>query len=181
MRRSSLLMLGWATALLSCSGDDERLDGDSSRLAAPAAVSATPSSVAGTGSCPATGLWSECAVLERLDRAGLAPRRDSAATTEAPLAPAGTLVHVGRFQMELYVYPDAAARERDQSKLDRSKYLAYDAPIGMNAQPTLIHSANLIAILHSRNDHQRERVTDAIVAGPPQAPAAPPPPPPRRP
>jgi hypothetical protein len=176
MRRPSLLVLGLAAALLSCSGDDERLEADSSRLAAPAAVSTTPASVAGAGSCPATGLWSECAVLGRLDRAGLAPRRDSAATTEAPLAPAGTLVHIGRFQLELYVYPDAAARERDQSKLDRSKYLAYDAPIGMNPQPTLIHSANMIAILHSRNEHQRERVTDAIVAGPPQAPVPAPPP-----
>jgi hypothetical protein len=33
----------------------------------------------------------------------------------------------------------------------------------------LIRNANLLAILHSRNDHQRERVSDALTAGPPQA------------
>lgn len=118
--------------------------------------------------CPATGLWSECAVIERLDRAGLAPRVDSAGATEAPLVARGTLVRIGRSGLELYVYADITARERDQAKLDRGKYLAGDAPIGMNPQPTLIPSANLIAILHSRNDHQRERVFDAITAGPPQ-------------
>jgi hypothetical protein len=68
----------------------------------------------------------------------------------------------------LYVYPDVPARERDQARLDRRKYLAADAPIGMESQPTIVGSVNLIAILHSRNDHQRERVADAIAAGPPQ-------------
>jgi hypothetical protein len=120
--------------------------------------------------CPANGLWSSCAVVERLDRAGLAPRVDSASTTEPPLASRGTLVHIGRSELELYLYPDASSREREQAKLDRKKYLAADAPIGMESRPTLIESVNLIAILHSRNDHQRERVSDAIGAGPPQPP-----------
>lgn len=107
-------------------------------------------------------------MVERLDRAGLAPRIDSASVSESPLTPRGTLLRVGNSELELYVYPDTPARERDQAKLDRGRYLASDAPISMRVQPTLIHSANLIAILHSRNDHQRERVADAITAGPPQ-------------
>jgi hypothetical protein len=120
--------------------------------------------------CPATGSWSRCAVVERLERAGLAPRVDSSGMTEPPLTPPGVLVRVGASELELYIYPDAGSREREEATLDRSKYLDYAAPVSMNARPTLIHSANLIAILHSRNDHQRERVADAITAGPPQPP-----------
>lgn len=109
-------------------------------------------------------------MVERLERAGLAPRVDSSRATEPPLTPAGTLVRIGASELELYIYPDAPSREREEAKLDRSKYLDYTAPVSMRPQPTLIHSANLIAILHSRNDHQRERVADAITAGPPQPP-----------
>jgi hypothetical protein len=118
--------------------------------------------------CPATGNWSECAIYERLDRAGLAPRRDSAAVTEPPLTVRGVLLRVGASQLELYFYPDAKAREAEEAKLDRTKYVDYAAPLTIRQEPTLIHSANLIAILHSPNDHQRERVADAITAGPPQ-------------
>lgn len=139
----------------------------------PAAViDTTPAAVVAPGTtpaaCPTTGKWSDCAVIERLDRAGLAPRVDTSGATEPPLGPRGTLVRVGTSALELYIYPDASSREREQAKLDRTKYLDYATPQSMREQPTLIFSANLIAILHSRNDHQRERVADAITAGPPQ-------------
>jgi hypothetical protein len=118
--------------------------------------------------CPATGNWSECAVFERLDRAGLAPRRDSAAVTEPPLTARGVLLRVGASRLELFFYPDAKTRAADEAKLDRAKYVDYAAPLTIRQEPTLIHSANLIAILLSPNDHLRERVADAITAGPPQ-------------
>lgn len=121
--------------------------------------------------CSATGLWAVCSVVDRLDRAGLVPRLDSTARiTEAPLTPRGTLVRVGNADLELYVYPDMASREREQRLLDRSQYVPFDAMQTMRPLPTLIASANLIAILHSRNDHLRERVSDAITAGAPQPP-----------
>jgi hypothetical protein len=119
--------------------------------------------------CPATGLWAQCSVIERLDRSGLVPRVDSAARVEeAPLSASGILVRVGRSEMELYFYPTAAAREADAARLDTTRYVAYGTGVPIQTTPTLIQSANLIAILHSRNDHQRERVGDAITAGPPQ-------------
>lgn len=105
--------------------------------------------------------------MDRLDRAGLAPRADSARVNEPPLTARGALIHVGTSELEIYIYPDAKSREREEATLDRAKYVDYAAPLSMQAQPTLIHSANLIAILHSKNDHQRERVADALTAGPP--------------
>jgi hypothetical protein len=118
--------------------------------------------------CPATGLWSVCQVTYRLERSGLVPVRDSAPVREEPLRFSGVKLGVGRGELELYIYGSASERERDQARLDPSKYVVYPAPLPMSPVPTLISSANLIAILHSRNDHLRERVSDAITAGPPQ-------------
>ena len=119
--------------------------------------------------CPATGLWVACALVERLDRSGLVPRVDSSARVdEPPLTVQGTLVRVGNSELEVYLYPSIAAREADAARLDTTRYIAYGAPVPIQPTPTLIQSANLIAILQSRNDHQRERVGDAITAGPPQ-------------
>ena len=118
--------------------------------------------------CPATGLWSLCQVTYRLERGGLVPVRDSAPVTEDPLRFPGVLLKLGRGELELYIYGSASERERDEARLDRTKYVVYPAPMPIRPVPTLITSANLIAILHSRNDHLRERVSDALTAGPPQ-------------
>lgn len=134
---------------------------------AAAGSAATDSEAPGRPACPATGLWTRCAVVERLDRAGLAPQVDSAAVQEPGLGVPGFLVRLGRGELEVYLYPDVASRERAQAALDRAKYLEYQNPVSMAEQPTLIVSGNAIAVLHSRNDHQRERVGDAITAGAP--------------
>ena len=123
--------------------------------------------------CPATGVWAPCNVFDRLDRAGLAPRHDTTTVALPPLSPRGSQLLVGNAKLQLYVYPDVRTREREQGLLDKTKYVSFDAPT-MQSQPTLIHNANLIAILFSRNDHLRERVSDAITAGPPQPPSSPP-------
>lgn len=120
--------------------------------------------------CPATGAWQVCSVVERLERAGLAPQRQSGDVLEAPLSSRGVAIVLGRSELRIFVYTDRAAREHDQAKLDTSKYASASEPLSMRAEPTLITSENLLAILRSRNDHQRERVSDAITAGPPQSP-----------
>jgi hypothetical protein len=120
--------------------------------------------------CPATGAWQVCSVVERLDRAGLAPRREPGGVREAPLSAPGVAILLGRSELRIFLYADRAARERDQTRLDSTKYVAASDPLSMQAEPTLIASENLLAILRSRNDHQRERVSDALTAGPPQRP-----------
>lgn len=162
--RARLLLLLW---LIAC--DTPQESSDTGRVVADTA--ATRSASQGGGQrpeCPATGQWAECSVFERLDRAGLAPRRESSGAREPMLTPKGLLFKVGTADLELYLYENAAARENEDAALDRTKYLEYPAPLTIKREPTLIRSANLIAILHSRNDHQRERVSDAITAGPPQ-------------
>ena len=160
------------TAVVACSSrDDHRRVAADSLVPAPAATQTTaiPS---GKGSCPANGQWSECAVFDRLDHAGLAPRRDSSAGVFelAPLTQRGTRLIVGNAELDIFIYPDTTRRAQDEARLDRSKYIEATAEPTLRGEATLIRNVNLLAVLRSRNDHQRERVSDALSAGPPQAP-----------
>jgi hypothetical protein len=155
--------------IVACGGQDhQRVAADS---LAPAATQ-TASSPLGKMSCPANGQWSECAVFDRLDHAGLAPRRDSSAgvIALAPLTQRGTRILVGNAELDVFIYPDVARRGQDEAHLDRSKYIEATGEPTLRGEATLIRNANLLAVLRSRNDHQRERVSDALSAGPPQAP-----------
>jgi hypothetical protein len=167
-----------AEVLLSCSGGTSDESGNPSRSATTPgsraeAVASAPSATSAASPkpvCPATGAWQICSVIERLDRAGLAPRRESGEVREARLSTPGVAILLGRSELRIFVYADRAARERDQARLDVSKYISAGEPVSMQAEPTLIVSENLLAILRSRSDHQRERVSDALTAGPPQRP-----------
>lgn len=165
LRLCTLLVLG--AALGACA--DRPPSGDSASAAIPVAVTGGAVDSAGAQpACPADGRWSQCAIIERLERSGLAPRLDSTtAPDEPPLTERGFLVHLGRAQLEVYLFVDDASRARAAARLDRSRYIEYTANITMDQKPTLIMSGNAIAILHSRSNHQRERVGNAITAGAP--------------
>jgi hypothetical protein len=125
----------------------------------------------GKSACPATGRWAECSVLYRLERAGLAPRVDTSATpTEKSLSAHPLVVKIGlTSSLELFLYADSAARIADAKKLDRTQLVLPGAALTINRERTLIETVNLIGLLTSLNEHQRERVSDALLAGPPQA------------
>lgn len=72
-------------------------------------------------------------------------------------------------QLELHVFPDSAARVAGAAKLDRTQFVSGTAEQTIKRERTLIESANLVGFLTSINAHQRERVSDALMAGPPQA------------
>lgn len=168
----SLCRIAIALTAVACGGrDHQRVAADS--LVPPATPAtqavATP---AVKVSCPANGQWSECAVFDRLDHAGLAPRRDSSAKAIElpPLTQRGTRLLVGNAELDVFIYPDTGHRVQDEAHLDRSKYIEATAEPTLRGEATLIRNSNLLAVLRSRNDHQRERVSDALSAGPPQAP-----------
>jgi hypothetical protein len=171
-RGSALLIVVAAAGMSSaCSGSEQTERTASVGASARAAGAAGRTSAAATGKppCPATGAWELCSVVERLDRAGLAPRQQPGRVLERPLSSPGVVILLGRSELRVFVYADRAARERDQAKLDSSKYVSASDPLSMHIEPTLITSENLLAILRSRSDHQRERVSDALTAGPPQS------------
>ena len=138
-----------------------------------ASATATSASVAaGTGSstCPGTGLWAECSIVYRLERSGLVPKVDSSATAqEKELAGRPLIIKMGQgATLEVYIYPDSSARIADGKKLDRSKLIDGEAQQTIERERTLIESVNVIGLLTSLSSHQRERVSDALMAGAPQ-------------
>lgn len=139
----------------------------------PPAAADHPSAASTTDStpCPATGRWALCSVFERLERAGLVPDSAQERATEPPLIAEGLKVTVRRAEMELYVYPSREAREQDERRLDHSRYLAPEQLPEPRHKPTLVTSENLLVVLDTRNERQRERITLALTAGPPQPPA----------
>ena len=167
-RRSVIVGL---VAMVSCSRGTPRTTDSSSAAASDASPrSGVATQPAGKGPCPATGLWAECSAFQALDRAGLAPRRDSTAgpVRMDPLTRPGTRYLLGGAELDVFVYPSEADRARDEARLDKHQFIeATDEPT-LRGEPTIIRNANLLAILRSRNDHQRERVSDALSAGPPQ-------------
>lgn len=104
----------------------------------------------------------------RLDRAGVAPRATAGEVHEEPLRQSGRLVRLGSAELLVFLYADSSARAADEARLDPKRYIdAYASPT-LRGEATLIHSDNLLAILKSRNETQRERVALAITAGPVQ-------------
>jgi hypothetical protein len=139
---------------------------DAAQTAAAAPRIVTP----GDPRCPATGEWAKCSVLYSLERAGVAPRLDSTAKVEEDaLHGESFVVDVGRIaKLEVFLYPDSAARIADARKLDRTQFVNGTAPQTIRRERTLIENGNLVGLLTSINERQRERVSDALSAGAPQ-------------
>ena len=104
----------------------------------------------------------------RLESAGLAPRAETERTSVDDITRTGTHYRLGNAVLHVYLYPDSMARAAAAAALPRGRFVAPDSMLTMKGEPTLIQNGNLLAILESRNDHQRERVSDALNAGAPQ-------------
>ena len=98
----------------------------------------------------------------------MAPRADSVSPELAPLGQTPTTYRVGNAALAIYLFPDESARALAATRLDSTKFVAPGATLSMRNEATAIQNDNLLALLFSRNDHQRERVSDALTAGPPQ-------------
>ncbi len=165
MRTFATLSMTSALLASACSKPDS-----SPPQAAGASAAAPAAAPAGSSTCPATGLWAECSVVYRLERSGLAPHVDSSATPqEKELTGKPLIIKIGQSAvLEVYIYPDTTARVADGKKLDRTKLVDGQAQQTMERERTLIESANVIGLLTSLSSHQRERVSDALMAGAPQ-------------
>jgi len=145
--------------------------GATTTAAVDPSVSGT-STAASVDDCPETGRWAVCNVEKRLEEAGLVPKPDGDDPSRRDgFTVPGHKYLLGRSRLELFVYADAAAAERDFAALDTVRA----APPGdfgsWGGPPHLLRTANLLAVLVTLNERQAERVALALTAGPPQRPA----------
>lgn len=161
--------LACAVALSACTGD--RGPVTDTIVVSGTARSPIEIGIAGKPACPGTGHWSACAVLKRLEAAGVAPQLAASLPDLPSLGQGATrvLYTVGTSGLAVYLYADSAARSRAARTLDTLKFVSAAKALTMRGETTTIQSDNLLALLFSRSEQQRERVSDALTAGPPQA------------
>jgi hypothetical protein len=86
------------------------------------------------------------------------------------LGVAGVVYPVGTAELQVFLYPTAAARRRDTERLDSLTVSPRDERIVWKQPPTLVVSHNLAAIILSLNERQTERIALALGAGMPLEP-----------
>lgn len=169
MRLYGAAALGALLGALACRGDDKGASRDAVASAVRAPSGSAGAAAAGSG-CPPTGHWTPCQVRKRLEQSGVAPRDTTLASLgELPqLGPAPIALEVGTAGLAVYLFADSMARHSAAATIDTALYVAPGRDLTMASKGTAIASDNLLALHFSRRDQQRERVADALLAGPPQ-------------
>lgn len=156
-----------AAALLTACGDPTP-----ARRAAPG-VEAAPAPAAagarGPSACLHDGRWRPCAIVERLERAGLVIHTDTGQTRVPFLTPVGAHYTASQADLRVFLYDDARLADREALALDRFSAVPRGSTFRWPQPATVIHSGNLVAILLSANARQVERIQLALEAGAPQA------------
>lgn len=146
-------------AVAAC-GDDGRgaKVAASSQRMVPSRVVASPTATVRAAPGEPSG-WTIPEVARRLSDAGLVVADSGQSATRAPIAASGTLLHVSGGSLEVYLYADAAARERASAQIDTA---TRGLPSIYN--PRFIFSGNLIAVLTTPSDRTAERVASVLEA-----------------
>ncbi|MEO8563177.1 MAG: hypothetical protein ABI601_13930 [bacterium] len=161
-----LTLLAVLAPIVSACGRDRGAAADGAK--APSISSTVSAAPDRAPACPRTGHWIACQVRYRIDRAGLAPH-DSTSSGDLPaLGPAPAVYRIGKAVLAVYLFDDSLARRSAGRTLDTTTYVAQSHPLTILSKATVIENDNLLALLFSKNEHQRERVSDALTAGPPQ-------------
>ena len=167
-RRKGALGIGAALLVAHAGCGRDRAPAADSAVVTGAARDQAAKSSSGKPACAATGHWAHCSVAKRLEAAGVAPQAATTLPDLPPLGPSPALYTVGRSGLAVYLYPDSTARSRAATSLDTARYMSAATALTMRGETTAIQNDNLLVLLFSRNEQQRERVSDALTAGPPQ-------------
>ncbi|MGQ0538781.1 MAG: hypothetical protein ACT4R6_07545 [Gemmatimonadaceae bacterium] len=169
---AAVLAASWLFAACSRQSASDTLEGS---VAAAESLGASAGASGGEPSCPLSGAWRSCSVLDRLEAAGLVVERRDAAASFPFFSVAGETYEVSRALVHVFLYPDAAARRRDTDALDSSAVAPRGAGGGGGGggdgafvwpePPTLVTSNNLAAVVLSPNERQTERIVLALSAG----------------
>ena len=169
LHRAAMLVL-----LVACSRSDApQTETAAARVPAPASPVVTTSSdtagkAAAAGDCPATGRWALCSVEKRLRRAGFVVTK---LESEEPVRPGFSVkpdvYKLGRGRLEVFLYEDAAAMEKDIADLDTLSVSPRGTPPAWPSQAALVRNGNVAAVYMGQDPRQAERLILAITAGAP--------------
>lgn len=125
--------------------------------------------VAAIQSCPRDGRWYRCSVERRLQMAGLRPVPADTLAPIPSLEGESLAWQLGRQSLRVHLYRSERAATRAFATLDSATAAPKgDLTVFWSDRPTLLRSANGVFLYLGGSDRQIIRVTDAIMAGPPQ-------------
>jgi hypothetical protein len=130
--------------------------------------SGPPETVGKSSKCPRTGLWAACSVEKRLEQAGFVVRKAAPPPKRPGFSVAQIAYALGRSKLEVFVYPDADALQRDWKQLDSLTASPRGKPTQWEHPPSLVRSVNLAAVYLTDSPVQADRLSLALTAGAPQ-------------
>ena len=162
MARLAAVVLG----ISACGGSDTLPAADTAAASPPAAARAP---APGDPSCPRTGLWQPCALVDRIVHAGLSfkPLDDSVRVPFFSVP--GVQYRVAATDtMVVFFFPDSLALAKAIAPLDTVRMaLPADSLSPWPSRPSVIRSGNLLALYFAKSERQVERLRLAITAGAP--------------
>lgn len=151
-----------SSGLAGCGGEstEERQGAERTAIAAGQATAAQAAAL------PATGLWSEAHLMDRLSRAGVLPRAREGAPPEAPwMNRAPIALTAGGGEVYVWIYADSTARRAATDAVDPET----GAPRGTTspfAPPMMfVINNNLAAVISGGTEQNIERIMLALQAG----------------
>lgn len=151
-------------AALACGSAEEKAA--EQQRAERTAMSEVETTAASAAAAPATGLWSEAHLLDRLVRAGVAPRRMEDPPVGPDWMPGEPIaINAGGGQVFAWIFTDSTARRAVTGALEERT----GAPEGRSAPYAspmrFIVQNNLAAYLTGGTERNQDRVALALTAG----------------
>jgi len=159
---SALRLVVGAVVVAACARDNL----PASRDTAPAAIVTSQQTAASPDpSCPNSGAWRPCNVLDRLEHAGLVVTQKAEPARLPMFSVEGVTYTTTRSTIHVFLYADQAARQRDTDRLDSATVAPKGGTYGWSDPAVLVTSNNLAAVVVSPNERQTERIVLALGAG----------------
>ena len=150
--------------LAACTGSAERREREQQAVRAEIAQAVSTATLA--AALPATGLWTEAHLLDRLVRAGVAPR----VVADAPVGPEWMRIRqvlflAGGGEVHAWIYPDSAARRVVTDLLDADTGAPLGAVTPFASPMRFLVQNNLAVIITGGRETNQERIALALQAG----------------
>ena len=164
MFHASRVIVALVTALaVACSSPEEKRAREATT--ARAAVAAESARAVVASSLPATSVWDEPHLVQRLVQSGLAPQAVTDAKPESYWQVPVLVYRVGNATLHAYLYRDSTSRRKIVGTLDTLTLAPPGTPSPYVIPRLLIVQNNLAAVLVGGSARQQERVSLAIGAG----------------
>jgi hypothetical protein len=157
--------------LVGCGGGTKK--SDEAAAAAPPAIQPAAHATTDAKGCVHDGRWRPCALVDRLEKAGLVVKAEPDTARYEFLSVPGLRYTVGRGEVLAFFYDDTTRLARDVAALDTVRVAPAGTLRHWDVHPTFVRSGNLVVILLTLSEQLMDRLQLAVQAGAPQPESAP--------